>query len=237
MRDFTHVSNFPDYMTTVTDYIIKHGRKGQTVFDLPAGNGKFGDGLHAQGFAVTWGDINAERPNYVHVNMEAKLPFDDNTFDFVTCMEGIEHVINPNDLVREMSRIVKPGGHVIITMPNVQNFYSRLSFLFSGVFYQFNPDFSRHPGGRELDRGHISSLSYIQLVYLFGEYKMNPVWIDGDRFKKKILFPVYLVLGLINFLFFQYKILKKRNEMPYQLMTNIKFFLSRSLIAGWRKEG
>jgi hypothetical protein len=43
-------------------------------------------------------------------------------------------------------------------------------------------------------------------------------------------------LALINVLFFQVKQLQKHDEMPYKLMTNIKYFLSRSLIAGWRKD-
>ena len=235
MQDFTHVSNFPDYMKKVARFITNQGKRGNKVLDLPAGNGLFADRLKTQGFDVTCGDINSERSEYVHTNMEALLPFEDCTFDFVTCMEGVEHVINPSQLISELARITKHDGHVVITMPNVQNIYSRLKFLFTGVFYQFEPEFLRHPNGRLIDRGHISSLTYTQLNYIFVEAGLTPVLIDGDKFKKKILMPLYLVLGFINLFIYQ---LKKRTNpelMPYHLMMSSKFLLSRSLIAVWKK--
>lgn len=235
MREFTHVSNYPDYMHIVAEFIETHGVKGQTVLDMPAGNGLFADTVRAFGLNVTCGDFNRHRPDYVYVDMEKKLPFDNESFDYVTCMEGIEHVINPNELVQELSRVVKKGGFVIITMPNVQCFYSRLKFLLTGVLYQFEPDFSRHPMGKPIDRGHISSLTYAQLNYLFVENNLHPEYIDGNKFKKKALFPIWIVLFIFNYLYYKLKIISGKTEMPYRLMGNLKFFLSRSLIAGWRK--
>jgi len=222
-------------MSKVAGFLEAMGENQQSVLDMPAGNGLFADKLRQLGFVVTCGDFNSERSDYVYVNMEQKLPFEDESFDFVTCMEGIEHVINPSKLVEELSRVVKKGGHVIITMPNVQNFYSRLMFLFTGFFYQFNPEFSRHPMGAPIDRGHISSLTYTQLNYLFLDKNLHPDYIDGDRFKKKILFPVYLILGLFNYIYYKKKIVNGSTDMPYHLMINSNFFLSRSLIAGWKK--
>lgn len=235
MQDFTHVSNFPGYMQQVAQLIQSNGKSSQSVLDMPAGNGLFADQLRQAGFKVTCGDFNSERPDYVYVNMEEKLPFDDETFDFVTCMEGIEHVINPHQLVAELSRVVKKGGQVIITMPNVQNFYSRLKFLFTGIFYQFEPEFSQHPRGRPIDRGHISSLSYTQLNYLFKENNLHPNLIRGDKIKKKILLPIYVVLAAANALHYAIKIAQKRNELPYSQMLSLQFMTSRSLIAGWQK--
>lgn len=202
---------------------------------MPAGNGMFADKLRGHGFHVTCGDINKERADYVYVNMEQSLPFDDSAFDFVTCMEGIEHVINPTELVSELARIVKPGGHVVITMPNVQNYYSRLKFLFTGFFYQFDSDFSRHPRGQMIDRGHISSLSYQHLNYLFGEFHLDPVLIEGNRFKKKILMPLYLLIAAVNLAWYGIKSRQEESHVPYKLMMNSKFLFSRSLIAVWKK--
>lgn len=70
---------------------------------------------------------------------------------------------------------------------------------------------------------------------MFVESGLTPVLIDGDKFKKKILMPLYLVLGFINLFIYQ---LKKRTNpelMPYHLMMSSKFLLSRSLIAVWKK--
>ena len=234
-QDFTHVPNYPQYMKIVEQFIKDNGMPGQSHLDMPAGNGLLADNLKKAGFHSVCGDFNSERPDYIYVNMEKELPFKNSSFDFVTCMEGIEHVINPSHLVQELSRIVKLGGYVVITMPNVQNFYSRLKFLFTGFFYQFEPEFTRHPNGKPVDRGHISSLTYAQLNYLFVESNLQPVYIDGDKFKKKLLMPIYLMLAAINSLFYTSKIKAKKIEMPYALMNNKKFFFSRSLVAVWKK--
>lgn len=235
MQEFTHVSNYPQYMKIVEKFVIDNGKIGQSHLDIPAGNGFLVDNLTKAGFKSVCADFNSERPDYIYVNMEEDLPFENDSFDFITCMEGIEHVINPNHLVEELSRVVKSGGYVVITMPNVQNFYSRLSFLFTGFFYQFNPEFTRHPNGKPVDRGHISSLTFAQLNYLFVESNLQPICIDGDKFKKKLLMPIYLVIALINSIFYRSKINAGRTEMPYALMNNSKFFFSRSLVAIWKK--
>ncbi len=48
------------------------------------------------------------------------LPFENASFDCVTCLEVIEHLIFPEKAISEISRVLKPGGHVIITVPNIQ---------------------------------------------------------------------------------------------------------------------
>jgi ubiquinone/menaquinone biosynthesis C-methylase UbiE len=47
-----------------------------------------------------------------------KMPFDAATFDKVCCSEVIEHVLDPEAVLKELHRVVKPTGRVIITVPN-----------------------------------------------------------------------------------------------------------------------
>jgi 2-polyprenyl-3-methyl-5-hydroxy-6-metoxy-1,4-benzoquinol methylase len=49
-----------------------------------------------------------------------RMPFDANTFDKVCCSEVIEHVIDPQAVIEELHRVVKPTGRVVITVPNEQ---------------------------------------------------------------------------------------------------------------------
>lgn len=47
----------------------------------------------------------------------ASIPVDDKSFDAVMCIEVLEHIPHPIEAIKEFSRIVKPGGYLIITAP------------------------------------------------------------------------------------------------------------------------
>ena len=45
------------------------------------------------------------------------LPFDSETFDGVVLNEVLEHVFNPEELLTELRRVLRPGGRIILTVP------------------------------------------------------------------------------------------------------------------------
>jgi 2-polyprenyl-3-methyl-5-hydroxy-6-metoxy-1,4-benzoquinol methylase len=47
-----------------------------------------------------------------------RLPFKDAIFDVVTCTEVIEHIPEYADALKELARVLKPGGLLVITFPN-----------------------------------------------------------------------------------------------------------------------
>jgi ubiquinone/menaquinone biosynthesis C-methylase UbiE len=47
-----------------------------------------------------------------------RLPFGDGTFDVACCLEVIEHVADPCVCLRELTRIVQAGGHIVLTCPS-----------------------------------------------------------------------------------------------------------------------
>ncbi len=53
----------------------------------------------------------------VHKGLAEKLPFDDETFDFVTALDVVEHLDDDVAGLREMSRVLKPGGKTLIFVP------------------------------------------------------------------------------------------------------------------------
>ncbi|HLX96162.1 MAG TPA: class I SAM-dependent methyltransferase [Verrucomicrobiae bacterium] len=191
-KDFSHGHKFTGYMEVVTR-LIQNAQPGQKVLDIPAGNGRLAAHLREHGHDAVCADINQAGPDYVYADMNQRLPFADASFDTVTCMEGIEHVLDPTALIAELCRITRKGGRIILTLPNIQCVYSRLYFLCTGCFYQFVPWNHRvlQPGEKR-DRGHIASLSYLQLNYLFQHHGARLLHLAGDRWKKKWLIPFLL---------------------------------------------
>lgn len=213
-----------------------------SILDIPAGNGMVSDYLRKHGHVVTSADFNSERPDYAYVNMEEALPFQNASFDVVMCLEGIEHVIEPSSLISEMCRVVKPGGTIIVSMPNVQSLHSRLEFLFTGTLYQFDPRYTHHPRGQPIDRGHISPISLVQLHYLFEENNTSLIEATGDKIKRKILMPFYLFLWFINIFMTKIRMrdLSPTNDQNhlnvlYKFMIKMRPMMSRTLVTRWNK--
>ena len=192
--DFSHVANFTGYMQVVVNHFsTRHAR--MRVLDLPAGNGLLADALRGMGHDVVCADINRARPDYQYVDMARPLPFADGEFDAVVCLEGLEHLVNPVQLIAEFCRVTRRDGEIVISTPNVMNFYSRLQILFTGVPYQFNPAAVPEAApGAAADRGHVFPLSYFQLRFLFEQHGARVTRVLGDRYKRKALLPLYLVL-------------------------------------------
>jgi len=61
-----------------------------------------------------------------NLNTES-LPFENSAFDLVTCTEVIEHLEHYRYTLREMHRVLKPGGALVLTTPNILNLKSLLS--------------------------------------------------------------------------------------------------------------
>jgi SAM-dependent methyltransferase len=47
------------------------------------------------------------------------FPFDDASYDGVICNQVLEHVFNPDHFLNEIARMLKPGGHLLLTVPFV----------------------------------------------------------------------------------------------------------------------
>jgi SAM-dependent methyltransferase len=60
------------------------------------------------------------------------LPFPDGAFDGVTCLNGLQRVWARGRAVRELARVTKPGGRLIISFPNNADLRRRLLFMMTG---------------------------------------------------------------------------------------------------------
>ncbi len=73
-----------------------------------------------------------------------RWPFDDGSINCVVATEIIEHLENPWFFTREIHRVLKPGGRLILSTPNTWNIMSRLLFLKKGMLECFGHNFPHH---------------------------------------------------------------------------------------------
>ena len=115
------------------------------VLDLSCGQGEVlsllaRDGCDPRGSRFTEGDpFVAGRESLIDaelvddgVDLTRRLPYEDGTWDLVLLTEVVEHLADPSGLLREVARILRPGGHLILTAPNIQRLHSRAWFLVTG---------------------------------------------------------------------------------------------------------
>lgn len=240
-RDFSHVPNFTGYMKKIAVWFAD--KPPMRILDMPAGAGKMREALSPLGHEVVCGDINMESGDYVYVDMSKPLPFEDESFDAVICLEGLEHMIEPAGLISEIARVTRKGGRIIVSTPNISNMYSRLQFLLTGTFYQFNPaPIPVVRPGEMKDRGHISPMPYFRIRYLFEHYGAHVTAVDGDKFKKKILAPLFLPVILLGMLVSRVLMregtqeTRGRNREIFSHMLSAPALMSRSLIVYLQKD-
>jgi len=96
-----------------------HGK----VLDVACGTGDMAVELMKQGCSVTGVDISEEMlaiakgkvPSATCLVADAEhLPFEDATFDAVTCAFGVRNFVHLEQGIREMLRVLKPGGRMVI---------------------------------------------------------------------------------------------------------------------------
>ena len=53
-----------------------------------------------------------------NLNIDPTLPYDDASFDAVTCVVSVDYLINPLEVFREVNRVLRPGGKFILSQSN-----------------------------------------------------------------------------------------------------------------------
>jgi SAM-dependent methyltransferase len=146
----------------IADAVQRSVPAGGRVLDLGAGAGALSARLRDLGYTMVAADVDEGSFQAPDVEFVA-LDFDDvaavrdftarhlAAFDAVLGIEVIEHVEDQWAYVRGLAAMVRPGGAVILTTPNITSWLSRLHFLRTGRFHQFDD--------ADLAYGHISPIT------------------------------------------------------------------------------
>lgn len=119
---------------------------GKKILDVGCGAGFIAKILMDKGNEVTAVDLQestikqARKLGVKAIRARAQaLPFKDDAFDIVIMPEVIEHFVETDEALRELRRVTRPGGNVIITTPNFTSFRDRILVLFGHM-----PAYSMH---------------------------------------------------------------------------------------------
>ena len=131
----------------VTAYQLRLARKlgvstNDDVLDVACGTGEFLRACDAIGAAVSGVDLSDKAisacksilPNAEFYSCSAeKLPFNNDSFDIVTCLGSLEHFIDPVASLKEMVRVAKSNAKFVILVPN-KDFLTRKLRLYNGTY-------------------------------------------------------------------------------------------------------
>ncbi|MCB9261841.1 MAG: class I SAM-dependent methyltransferase [Flavobacteriales bacterium] len=174
------------------------------VLDCGAGHGAFTKKLFEAGYDVAACDLFPEIFYYDKVackkaDVTDSLPYSDNEFDAIVAMEIMEHIQDHERFFAEANRILKPGGSVYISTPNILSLKSRVRFLFTGFFYSFKPLEIKNYNGLQ----HVASLTLDQYDYLGVKHGFDRATYSFDKRQTTsliflLLYPILWLMARIK---------------------------------------
>ncbi|MBT9150325.1 MAG: 27-O-demethylrifamycin SV methyltransferase [candidate division WS2 bacterium] len=153
--------------------------------------------------AVEFARANGVKAFEVDID-ENSLPFETNSFDAIFCGEVIEHLIDPDHLLDEIHRVLKPWGFAIITTPNLACWYNRVALLLGFQPFYADVGYKYHVGKMiklgSTGGGHLRLFTYRALKELLLLHNFKVVKVIGSYTHDPGRFPklVYALEKLMS---------------------------------------
>lgn len=116
----------------VLDFGAGSGNLSRLLID----SGRFSS-VDAADIAQFPGALQDSKLKWLYCDLNGSLPVSGGIYDVVIGCEIIEHLENPRFVAREWFRLLRPGGHLIVSTPNNESWRSILSLIFRGHFAYF----------------------------------------------------------------------------------------------------
>lgn len=179
----------------IADICVKYLTKREAeILDFGCGEGALSQRLYdigqrkSLGWNVRSVDVNAEdfkaKTKFMQLDfndqeaVSAFIAENEERYDLVLGVEVIEHVENPWEYIRNLQRLSKKGGYILVSTPNITSWYSRVMFFFYGRFHQFED------GDRQY--GHINPIAASELEYIVKKNGMRIVKIEEGGYLPRL---------------------------------------------------
>jgi len=186
---------FPGEILESVNKILKSGER---LLDLGCGEGnlfeitkhKFneGHGCDISEIALKKAKKRGIYTICADLNVSSHLPYQNESFDAIICVEVLDYIFNPSHLLCETKRILRPNGQMILTTPNFRYFRNLAKLLLKGSFPHTTTDNFVWGGG------HIHYFTTKDLSTLFRKAGFNKMvfHINHKQFerswKRRIIF-------------------------------------------------
>jgi len=178
----------------------------------------------------------------VDLNIKKELPYHDDTFDIVTATEVIEHLEDFRAILREMYRVLKPGGVCVMSTPNILNLNSRLRNLWFGFADLMGP---LPINNRKIEScaGHINPISVFYIIHALHELNFKQIDFTVDKYQRSgigkaiILWLPIKVVGSIIWRreVKKYKTIDDSNKKIVMYLNSLPILLGRTIIVSAMK--
>jgi SAM-dependent methyltransferase len=214
--------------------------------DIGAGHGSLISKLRAQRPAIQASvcdytdelmKLPGQKVDIANLN-EEPLPYPDATFDVVTATEVIEHLEDFRRVVREIFRVLKPGGVCVLSTPNILNLNSRLRYLWFGFWNLFGPLPARN-SALQSTGGHINPVSWFFVAHAMLDAGFDGVQPHIDKVQRSSLLkliPLWPFIKLFGWMAMRrerhrFHTLDEANEPLVRAMNSTPLLLGRTIIA------
>lgn len=120
---------------------------------------------------------------FFKLDIEKQLPdIRPESIDLILCLDVLEHLTNPWETVRRLDGLLKPGGQLIISVPNIRNYHVLFDLAFRGKF--------TYAESGILDRTHLrffTRSTAIELAESAGATVTVAIGTEQDRWQKRML--------------------------------------------------
>ncbi len=160
---------------------------GKLLLDVSCGKGELLLALKDSGFKLRGTRLERKYFGFVDlldgtgikvdepVDLLEGLPYPDSSVDVVVCIEVLEHLENHRRAISELSRVLKAGGILILSTPNIMRLTSRLHFLLTGLHKARRPAIPYQTSLEESMRYHNYPAYLPVLDYLLYAHRLDIV--------------------------------------------------------------
>lgn len=145
------------------------------VLEIGCGEGHLGRLLRSRGHFVAGVELVPSVAEKAKTNLDevfcgdierVDLPWGANSFDVIVMADVLEHLVDPWAALKKLTALLSPGGRVVASIPNVQN-YRVIRQLIRGRW--------KYADSGLMDIGHLRFFTWLQIVELFEDAKLNVI--------------------------------------------------------------